>query len=560
MIRPSLLLSVSLVATPALGAPTGDWATGNWAIEPILQEGDVLPGIGTIRTLGSVSVSDQGDWMCWVFLEELPPDERAVLLLNGQVVATEGEPLPEVPAAFLSKVRNFELRSPSSWVEAVTYIENLPEGQVGGMRVNGEFITLHGDPVASPQYPPGSSWFRFDRSSINGSETVGFLGLVAEPGLFVNGTFAIVGRLVPQADGSYVDEIIARRGDALTKADQTTSTFEFAINSSGTHALAEDGTIAWTARILDGDVESTAICIEDQIVAQEGDPSPLPGRNYASFFNTKLDYRSDGPHLAFIARLDGPFQSSSVLIVNGRVKYQQDELAPTGFPIGDFSGSTVAIADNGNVMWRASTVEPSGNETNLFVGDDLVVKTNGTEVGGQKFTNLASSSSSHRFAMSSSGERVIFTGIREDGREGIYVAALEPSVLPVASCAGNLASLTLPQGGPNLGEALELRFDSNEPGQAFAFLGTAPGGFLGGGGCGLALPGVGEVLVDASQVQLLPLGALGDFPESLFLEIPDAPEFLGAAVDIQALLIDLSGAASQPVFLTDAAIVELGSL
>jgi hypothetical protein len=154
------------------------------------------------------------------------------------------------------------------------------------------------------------------------------------------------------------------------------------------------------------------------------------------------------------------------------------------------------------------------------------------------------------YAMSDNGRYVIFGADLSDGRSGVFRIDRWGSAEPIASCGGNLASLTAPNGGPQLGKTFTLRYETAETPQALAFLGLSPATFS---PCGTVLPGIGEVLIDFTQaLTLLPAGTLNGGPLDAGFAIPAEASLFGAQTFAQGLLGDLTGTASQPLFLTDA--------
>ncbi len=108
-------------------------------------------------------------------------------------------------------------------------------------------------------------------------------------------------------------------------------------------------------------------------------------------------------------------------------------------------------------------------------------------------------------------------------------------VNPIASCEPSAVGLSSSASFVPLGGDLPL-FVSGGSGVALVMLGFE---FQGGGGCGLALPGIGELWLDPAQaiipVAIGPL-TLGSFDAAL--TVPSTPGLLGAEVALQAAALD----------------------
>ncbi len=74
------------------------------ALTPLVETGDVVPGVGTVTRIDEFAVNDAGEWIVEVATDH-PDDERdQVVLHNGVVILREGDALAEPPGATMALV------------------------------------------------------------------------------------------------------------------------------------------------------------------------------------------------------------------------------------------------------------------------------------------------------------------------------------------------------------------------------------------------------------------------------------------------------------------------
>lgn len=146
-----------------------------------------------------------------------------------------------------------------------------------------------------------------------------------------------------------------------------------------------------------------------QLIAREGDPSPLPGRAYDSLFNKPLALNDQGD-VAFLASVDGDSATDGILVVNGQVVIQEADVVGTAVPgqlqLG-FANANIEMDDRGNIVWYGAWNELKQNVCpgnpdiassyvifeGLFFNDQILLEGGVTEVhdvviDGQHFPTL----------------------------------------------------------------------------------------------------------------------------------------------------------------------------
>ncbi len=100
-----------------------------------------------------------------------------------------------------------------------------------------------------------------------------------------------------------------------------------------------------------------------ELIAREGDPSPLPGRVYDGVFNNPVALNDNGD-IAFLASVDGSYDDDGILVVNGAVVAQEDMTVGTAVPgplqLG-FANANIEMDDEGNIIWYGAWNELKEN-------------------------------------------------------------------------------------------------------------------------------------------------------------------------------------------------------
>jgi len=115
--------------------------------------------------------------------------------------------------------------------------------------------------------------------------------------------------------------------------------------------------------ILHFDADQTDPAAAWTVVAREGQPSPLPGRNYDSLFNNPLAL-NDAGDVAFLASVDGSTTNDGIIVVNGQVAAQEAATVGTASPgplqLG-FANANIEIDNEANIIWYGAWNTPKAN-------------------------------------------------------------------------------------------------------------------------------------------------------------------------------------------------------
>lgn len=100
-----------------------------------------------------------------------------------------------------------------------------------------------------------------------------------------------------------------------------------------------------------------------ELIAREGDPSPLVGRNYDGLFNKPVALNDNGD-IAFLASVDGDYGDDGIIVVNDAVVAQEAMTVGTAVP-GDlqlgYANANIEMDNDGNIVWYGAWNELKEN-------------------------------------------------------------------------------------------------------------------------------------------------------------------------------------------------------
>ena len=383
-------------------------------IRVVLVEGDEIPGVGTIETIGDVAINDLGETLIVANTDAATANDE-VLLRNGKLLLQEGimGQLNSPPDAFVAGAEPlaglFTSLSISNSGETAYFlsIEDFPGSQDFGIFLGADIVVQQGGLSNNPQFSPGTTYdFMFSLEQ-NNTGTLLFAGLADDPNL---GT-ALDDCLV-MTDG-VTEIVVVADGDMLPGSDMPVMRVG---NLDNLSAINDNNDVMYVVQFGTGGAgeEDSAIYINDTLIACEGQPSAVPGRNWGPFNVSGVDLNNSGDY-AFKGVLDGNDLSGEQLIVkNGEVVMQEGEIAPDGNPILNFGmlAGPIEIGNNGSVIYQARSTEMT---TFLFLDDQLIVHEGVTTTeDGTIIADITSlldvADSSEVMDLSSDGTWAIFEG------------------------------------------------------------------------------------------------------------------------------------------------------
>ena len=383
-------------------------------IRMVLVEGDEVPGVGVIDSIGDVAINDLGETLI-VAGTDAPTANNEVLLRNGKVLLQEGimGQLTSPPDAFIAGAEPFAglftSLSISNSGETAYFlsIEDFPGSQDFGIFLGTDVVVQQGGLANSPQFSAGTTYDFLFALEQNNTGTMLFTGLADDPNLGTGLDECIV-----MTDG-ITEIVVVADGDMLPGSDIPVTGIGAIDNLS---AINDNNDVMYVVEFGTGGAgeEDSAIYINDTLIACEGQPSAVPGRNWGPLDVSGLDLNDSGDY-AFKGLLDGNDLLGEQLVVkNGEVVMREGDIAPDGNPILNFGmlSGPIEIGNNGSVIYQARSTDMA---TFLYLDDQLIVHEGVTTTeNGTVITDITSlldvADSSEVMDLSSDGTWAIFEG------------------------------------------------------------------------------------------------------------------------------------------------------
>ncbi len=427
--RPALSLTL-LALLPTTLAAAG---ASPPRIIPLVLEGDLVPGVGTVTLIESVSVNDAGDWCVEVDTNQPNTAADAVVLINGVLAFREGQPLLTPPGTTMGSFDSVFIAPNGSIGWNLGIGGGVPTNLNSGVFLNDSIVIRESDIASAAGFSPNSPFVSFAEARFDGGSHLFVVGAVDDPAIESTSDRALL-RLDVATDGpGHTELLIAKEGDVLPGQSEAivdigTGPESFAINGSGEAAYA--------VSLTGASLTNGAIYRNNTLIAQKNGPSSIPGRNYASIGTlTRLDLNDAGV-VAFAVTLTGDAGSDLAIVRDGIVFVREGDTpaALPGLTITGFGTAPVRIDNSNRVHWYAGLSGTSATNQALFRGDELVAQKGVTTVNGQTLTTIAGTTSvggiTRGFWASPNGRHVIFRGVLNGTTEGAFLATFDDPTGP----------------------------------------------------------------------------------------------------------------------------------
>lgn len=340
---------------------------------------------------------------------------------------------------------------------------------------NLHLLQLEGDPVLDPNAPLGAEWtdwrnVRYEDGGIAVTQAVYDVSGVGEVECLVR-----IG-IAPDGTPTGVEEILVQEGDL--RDGVPVSGFRTDHQSMDLNAAGDFIHYAVLASGSGG--TNTIIMLNDDVLAREGSPSPVPGIDFGSLDASSVAVNNFGEH-AFSAYLDST-TIRDVIVVNGAAAHRYGDALPDIAPyvLSYLRHGNVDIADTGDVLWHAEITDPNPDtDEALFLNDRVLVRKGVTQIHGSVVASFALGE--WGMFLTDDGRRAVFEATLADGSEGLYAVDLDPGLrlLPLTPAVA--------------GASNEIRVAGAQPGAQIMLAGSsAPGSFS------ISCPG-GSVSLDLGQ-------------------------------------------------------------
>ncbi|MHC5023465.1 MAG: DUF7453 family protein [Planctomycetota bacterium] len=421
---PLALASAALVAAPHAASAGLDFT-----ISTMVIEGDTIAGVGSITRIDNLAVNDAGAWLVEADTNNADTNLDSVLIRNDLLYLREGDALAMPPGSSLDSFDSINLsNAPASGFNFFL------DGTSGSGDDSGVYFYPGSDPFdgvlvvqesePAPGLTPGTPFIGFFDVKINDADQLMVVSSVDDPNIATTVDRALyILETDDQLGGITNFDLVAAEGDILPGqtepvADFGTGPHQSAINDAG-HLLffadlAGDTSVDGTMYHYDG--------IDRLLLAQEGSPSPVPGRNWSSLSSPEVDL-GNGPDHVYSGSLDGDTATNLLIVRNGLKFRQEGDTVTTGtgtWNLTSFGSGPILVDDCGNVLWYGDWNDPNLDlDTGLFLNDQLLVQEGVTMIDGIVVDLLRGIQDG--YDLSDNGRYVLFEAQLVDGREGAFL-------------------------------------------------------------------------------------------------------------------------------------------
>ena len=358
-------------------------------VSVVAIEGQTVTGVGNITSISTVAVNNLGETLVEVDTDNPLTDMDGAMLRNGTLYIQEGQALALPAGASVGSFDTVNLNNlgDSGW-------NFFLDGTTGssddsGIFLNTSLLIQESSLATAPQFSPGTPFLGFFECKINDAGQILVLGTADDPAIA-----STVDQFLMTLDTFGNQSVYLKEGDQVPGAPGVfVSTFgttphNFDYNNAGDVLCFIDSDAATT---VDGFIVKNGT-----IIAREGDPAPVTGRNWSSLSSPELSLNDQGGYV-FSGSLDGDSATNLIIVRNGDKFRQEGDTLPAFAPflITSF-GSAPILAANAtpaesffDVFWYADWDDPdTTKDTGLFLDEKLLLQEGVDKVGGIEIEDL----------------------------------------------------------------------------------------------------------------------------------------------------------------------------
>ncbi|MEM7305363.1 MAG: hypothetical protein AAF682_01770 [Planctomycetota bacterium] len=516
-----------LLLAGALAAPAS-------AQQELLAVGDILPGAGAVTGVQAAAVADAGAWAVVADLASGSGDalvrDGAVFLQQGDPVGTGGASLERVLWAALNAGGDVAWSAELDVPGAMFLMSALGFGS--------EPLVLQGAASAAPGVGAGTFYLSFGTPLLSDARTVLTAGAIEDPSIPGFAESALLRFDIDAAGQLAAEAVLVKATDPLAGG------LVEEVGLDDHVALAAGGDYLYRARVS-GSPSKDVIARNATVLAEVGGPAPISGAAWSSL-DGGVALNDQGDH-AFAGTTVGGASAGFLLTRNGAKVVAAGDVLPDLAPHAVLGSvlPRIEMAADGTVAWMGTWSAPADN-VGLFLDDRLVLREGVSQILDRVIASVDG------FRMSPDGELLGVALTFTDGSAGAFLLAVSGALVDVPGCVGNPGALQVVSGLPAAGAVLSLTVDQGQAAGVTPFLAwaTAPAAP---GGCGVPVPGLGEVLLSvAAPNPVAVLGGGAPWTGGPFaFQVPIPFSLYGETIYAQGLFADLAGVApGEPFRLT----------
>lgn len=443
-----LSLSVLLLPISAIGEPR------IVVFETVAAEGDAVPGVGAIVRIDNLAVTNGGRWLVEADTDNIDTEADQVLLrdtnlLDWELYLLEGQALSEPAGASIGSFDAVNLNPSrrSGWNFFLDGTSGTTDDS--GIYLDTFLVIQEGDISTAAGFSPGTPYIGFFEAFINEGPEILVVASVDDPAIATTVDRALV-LVETDAGGALLSEtVLAKEGDVLPGQVETVADFGTSPHQTG---FNDAGDVFFIADLNGLTATDGVLYLNDQLVAQEGSPSPDAGRLYENLASRSLDLNNAG-ETVFKADLNGATTDDEVIVKNGAIFMREGgsvpDIAPYHFTSFGTTSGPIKIGDSGKVLWFGDWDDPDlDHDTGLFLDSVLVVREGDEVTRGMVLETIdVIQSGQDAFSMSDDGAWCLFEVDLLSGLNAVVLFELETGT-PVEEVAGEAAPAVL-RAAPN---------------------------------------------------------------------------------------------------------------
>ncbi len=405
----------------------------------VVQEGMPVgtPAFGNVTRIDNLAVNQNGEWTVEVDTDHASIDADGALIDMAGVIFREDGPLPLPVGATINSFDSVN-RNVNGDAAYNLFLSNTVGGSSddSGVYFNDVLVIQEGDVTTAAGLTPGTPFTGFFEATLNDSNQILIVASVDDPAIASTTDRALILAQVNGAGALLSETLVHAEGDVLP--GQVDPIADFSTNVHGT-AVNANGDVLYVADLTGSTATDGVVYLNDTLLAQEGSPAPVAGRNWSSLSSGKVDL-GDGGDYVFSGSLDGDTASNALIVRNGQKWVQEGDTLPdiAPFTLTSFGTGPVRIDDEGNVLWVGQWNDPdTSRDTGLFFNKTLIVQEGVTLVGTTLITEVQTTQDG--FAMSENGRWAILDSELVGLLDAALLIDLQPA--PAQYCAGKTNSL-----------------------------------------------------------------------------------------------------------------------